>query len=206
MKRIPFWDRIALLLFAVISSSALAASSSNVILTFAHPEHFTDFRIQGRIEQESAVKFAAEMSAALAPTVAQQAPGSTLVLQFTDIDLGGRYEPQKTGFTNTRFYHNGREPVRMYFNYTLTDARGRVLAKGSDSATDTVYLGKYTSEPAKLPFEEFYFEKQTLIAWIKNKIGGPDLNPTVKENVSQMGLLNTRSSGQAGGSLSHLAR
>jgi hypothetical protein len=69
----------------------------------------------------------------------------------------------------------------MYFKYTLTDPRGRVLAKGSDSATDALYLGKNTSESVKLPFEEFSFEKQTLISWIKNKIGTPAANEAVAE-------------------------
>ena len=170
------------LMTLALTSSAFASSPSNVITTFVHPERFTDFRVQSLTEQESAVKFAAEMDEALAPTVAQQAPGSTLVLQFTDFDLDGRYKPQLARrFTNVRFYHNGREPVRMCFNYTLTDPRGRVLAKGSDSATDAMSLGEYTSEPVKFPFEEFYFEKQTLISWIKNKIGDQEPNPTVRE-------------------------
>jgi hypothetical protein len=34
-------------------------------------------------------------------------------------------------------------------------------------------LGKYSSEPVKFPFEEFYFEKKTLISWIKTKIHAP---------------------------------
>ena len=173
---------LVLLMMLFVAASAFASSSPNVIITLIHPERFTDFRAQGRTEQESAVKFAAEMMEALAPTVAQQAPSSTLVLQFTDIDLDGRYKPQLTRrFTNVRFNQNGREPVRMYFKYTLTDPRGRVLAKGSDSATDVLYLGKYTSEPVKLPYEEFYFEKQTLISWIKNKIGGQEPNLTVRK-------------------------
>lgn len=181
MKGHRSWYLIPLMTLA-IASSAFASSQPNVIMTFVRPERFTDFRVQGQTEQWSAAKFAAEMSEALAPTVAQQAPGSTLVFQFTDIDLGGRYKRQLTrNFTNVRFYNNGREPVRMYFKYTLTDPRGRVLAKGSDSATDALYLGKYTSEPVKFPFEEFYFEKQTLISWIKNTIGGQELNPTVRE-------------------------
>jgi len=175
------WYLIPLMMLS-IAASTFASSSSNVIITLVHPERFTDFRVQGRTEQENAVKFAAEMIAALAPAVAQQAPSNTLVLQFTDIDLGDRYKPQLTRrFTNVRFYQNGREPVRMYFEYTLADSSGRVLAKGSDSATDALYLGKYTSEPVKLPYEEFYFEKQTLISWIKNKIGGQEPNLTVRE-------------------------
>ncbi len=188
MKDRRCWYLIPLMML-FIGASAFASSSSNVIITVVHPERFTDFRVQGRTEQESAVKFAAEMMAALAPTVAQQAPSNTLVLQFTDIDLGGRYKPQLTRrFTNVRFYNNGREPVRMDFEYTLANARGRVLAKGSDSATDALYLGKYTSEPVKLHFEEFYFEKQTLISWLKSKIGGQELNRTVREKSLTHGL------------------
>jgi Protein of unknown function (DUF3016) len=173
---------LVLLMMLFGAASAFASTSPNVIITLIHPERFTDFRVQGRSEQESAVKFAAEMMEALTPTVAQQAPGTTLVLQFTDIDLGGRYKPQLTHrFTNVRFYNNGREPVRMDFDYTLADSSGRVLGKGSDSATDALYLGKYTAAPVKLSFEEFYFEKQTLISWIKNKIGRQGPNLAVRE-------------------------
>jgi hypothetical protein len=98
------------------------------------------------------------------------------------IDLGGRYERRLTRrFNDVRFYHNGREPVRFYFDYTLTDSRGRALARGSDSATDVLYLGKYPSEPARLPFEEFFFEKQALMPWIRTKIAAPESSPTLTE-------------------------
>src|SRR5258708_26457386 len=130
MNRTPFWQPIALFLATVAASSALAATPSNVIMTFVHPERLTDFRVQGRNEQDSAVKFAREMSSALAPTVARQAPGCTLAFHFTDIDLRRRYEPRLITLSNdVRFYHNGREPVRLYFHYTLTDPRGRVLSR-----------------------------------------------------------------------------
>ena len=181
MKDHRCWYLIPLMTL-VVTASAFASSSSNVIITFIHPERFTDFRVQGRTEQEGAVKFAAEMMEALAPTVAQEAPNSTLVLQFTDIDLAGHYKPQLARrFFNVRSYNNGREPVRMHFDYTLANSRGRVLAKGSDSASDALYLRKYASELVKLPSEEFYFEKQTLISWIKNKIGGQELSPRLAE-------------------------
>jgi hypothetical protein len=174
MKKHFPWHLMGILLAISAVSSALAASSSNVVMTFVHPERFTDFRVQDRNEWDSAARFAKEMTEALAPTVAQQAPGCTLTFRFTDIDLGGRYERQKIRrFNDARFYHNGREPIRLYFDYTLTDPRGRVIASGSDSATDALYLAKYPSEAVKLPFEEFFFEKQTLISWIKTKIQVP---------------------------------
>lgn len=182
MYKTSFWQPIAMALAFAAVSSASTASPSNVIITFVHPERFTDFRVQGRNEHESAAKFAGEMSSALASTVAKQAPGCTLVFQFTDIDLGGRYEPQlNRRFNNVRFYHNGHEPVRLYFDYTLADPRGRALAKGSASATDALYLGRYASESTQLPFEEFFFEKQTLISWIRNKIKGPESSPNLAE-------------------------
>jgi len=159
---------IGVLLAVSAASSALAASSSNVVMTYDHPERFTDFRVQDRNEWDSAAWFTRNMTEALAPTVAQQAPGCTLSFRFTDIDLGGRYHRDRSN--HVRVYDNGREPVRMYFHYTLTDPRGRVIASGSDSATDAVYLGKYPSEPSKFQFEEFYFERKTLMSWIKNNI------------------------------------
>ena len=151
--------------------STLAAPSSNVVMTFVHPERFTDFRVQDRNEWDSAAWFTRNMTEDLAPTVAQQAPGCTLAFRFTDIDLGRPLQRDRSN--HVRFYSNGREPIRLYFDYTVTDPRGRVIASGSDSATDALYLGKYTSEPARSSFEEFYFEKQTLIYWIKAKIHVP---------------------------------
>jgi Protein of unknown function (DUF3016) len=182
MYRNQFWQPIAFFLATVAGSSALAATPPNVVMTFVHPERFTDFRVQGRNEWDSAAKFAREMSSALALTVAKQAPGCTLAFRFTDIDLGGRYEPRLVRrFNDVRFYHNGREPVRLYFDYTLADPRGRVLASGSDSATDVLYLGRYPSEPVRLPFEEFFFEKQALMSWIRTKINALETSPTLAE-------------------------
>ncbi|HXM02741.1 MAG TPA: DUF3016 domain-containing protein, partial [Chthoniobacterales bacterium] len=71
--------------------------------------------------------------------------------------------------------------IRLYFDYTLTDPRGRVIASGSDSATDAAYLHKYASEPVKFSSEEFYFEKKTLISWITTKIHAPQAGVTSGE-------------------------
>jgi len=179
MKKYFSWHLIGMLLAVSAAFSALAASSSNVVMTFVHPERFTDFRVQDRNEWDSAAWFTRNLTEELAPTVAQQAPGCTLAFRFTDIDLGGRYHRNVSN--HIRVYDNGREPVRLYFDYTLTDGRGRVIASGSDSATDALYLGKYWSESIKFPSEEFYFEKKTLISWIKTKIHAPRAGVTAGE-------------------------
>ncbi|MBV8216158.1 MAG: DUF3016 domain-containing protein [Verrucomicrobia bacterium] len=173
------------LMLLAIAASTFASSSSNVIITFVHPERFTDFRAQDWPEQKTATWFANDMTAALAPLVATRAPGCTLTLQFTDIDLGGRVEYRLgPNFRQIRFYHNGREPVRLYFNYTLTDPHGRVLASGAEAATDTLYLGRYPTESTYIRYEEFFFEKQVLLSWIRTKIGVPAVSQTIEENVN----------------------
>src|SRR5712675_383386 len=168
MKTNCLWRPLTWLM-AATASSALAVSPANVVITYSHPEkfsgtssgYFTDFVVQDRSERETAARFAREIPPKLGPTLAKVAPGCTLTFQFTDIDLGGRYHPGLgPNFRQIRFYHSdGREPVRLYFNYTLTDARGRVLTHGSSAATSASYIGfspTLTVEDIQLKYDEFY--------------------------------------------------
>jgi hypothetical protein len=193
MKKNFLWRPLTLLL-TVAASSALAASPANVVITYAHPEklsgtssgYFTDFVVQDRSERETAARFAREMPTKLGPTLAKVAPGCTLTFQFTDIDLGGRYEPRLgPNFRQIRFYNGGgRDPIRLYFNYTLTDAKGRVLTHGSSAATSASYVGfspNLTVEDIQLKYDEFYFEQELLKSWIKTKIDASSPAPTVNQ-------------------------
>lgn len=193
MKKNFLWRPLTLLL-TVAASSALAASPANVVITYAHPEklsgtssgYFTDFVVQDRSERETAARFAREMPYKLGPTLAKVAPGCTLTFQFTDIDLGGRYEPRLgPNFRQIRFYNGGgRDPIRLYFNYTLTDAKGRVLTHGSSAATSASYVGfspNLTIEDIQLKYDQFYFEQEILKSWIRTNINVSSSPPTVKE-------------------------
>ena len=193
MKKNCLWRPLTLLL-AVAASSAWAASPANVVVTYAHPEklsgtssgYFTDFVVQDRSERETATRFAREMPTKLGPTLAKVAPGCTLTFQFTDIDLGGRYEPRLgPNFRQIRFYNGGgRDPIRLYFTYTLADAKGRVLTHGSSAATSASYVGfspNLTVEDIQLKYDEFYFEQELLKSWIKTNIDVSRPAPTVQE-------------------------
>jgi hypothetical protein len=194
MKKICLWCSLTLLLAAAASSSSLAASPTNIVITYDHPEklsgtssgYYTDFVVQDRSERETAARFAREMPSKLGPTLAKVAPGYTLTFQFTDIDLGGRYEPRLgPRFRQIRFYKGlGRDPVRLYFNYTLTDPKGRVLQHGSSSATSAGYIGfspNLTVEDIQLKYDEFYFEQELLKSWIRTNINVSAPAPTIKE-------------------------
>jgi hypothetical protein len=159
----------ALLLPLVILSltAALSAEPGNVRINFVQPENFSDFRIQGRQENVSAGIFRDQVSSYLSPIVAKRFPGDNLTLKFTDIDLAGRIDPSKTRkLSNVRIDRNIASPLRMYFDYTLTDSHGKILASGSQSLVDVDYLYRYNYYPNQTKSDTLFYEKATLNRWI----------------------------------------
>lgn len=180
MKTLSLWRNLLVLLALTIAISAFAGSASNgkstyvgtgpnVRIEFANPKYFTDIRIHDFDEFKSAKIFGNEMTAALTPVVAKYAPGCTLTLQFTDIDLGGRYEPWKPQHSQIRYERNSL-PIRMSFNYTLTDSRGRVLSQGTKSLVDSLYLGWSAQGQYWENWDYLYYEKQTLLKWAAQNV------------------------------------
>jgi hypothetical protein len=174
------WRSLLVPLASTIAISAFAGPSSNgkqtvnsgapvVRIEFTNPKYFTDIRIHDFDEWKSAKIFGDEMTKALLPVVARYAPGCTLTLQFTDIDLGGRYEPWKPQKTQIR-YERQYLPLRMTFNYRLQDARGRVLSQGTKSLVDTLYLGWSVGGYYWENWDYLYFEKQELIKWAAQNV------------------------------------
>lgn len=148
-------------------ATAHSAEPANVRISFVQPEKFSDFRIQGRQENVSAGIFRNEVSAFLSPYVAKRFPGATLTLNFTDIDLAGRIDPSKTRkLPDARIERNIASPVRLYFNYALTDSYRRILASGSKSLVDSDYLYRYTYYPNRARSDTLFYEKVTLSRWL----------------------------------------
>lgn len=168
MKIDQFFRWLPLLLLSFGIDNALAAEPNNVRIEFVHPKQFSDFRIQGRDERQSAPLFRDEISSYLSPSVAKRFPGETLTLKFTDIDLAGRLEPWRIRrFNNVRFERDiGATPLRLYFDYTLTDPKNRVIASGSAGLVDTDYLARYNYYSPNQRTETLFYEKVTLEKWL----------------------------------------
>jgi hypothetical protein len=148
-------------------TTAFHAAAGNVRISFDHPEKFSDFRIQGRQENVSAGIFRDEVSSYLSPIVAKRFPGSTLSLKFTDVDLAGRIDLSKTRrLSNVRIDRNIASPLRLYFEYALTDSRGKTLASGSKSLVDPDYLYRYNYSPNQTRSDTLFYEKATLNRWL----------------------------------------
>jgi hypothetical protein len=165
MKKLFF--ALFLPLFYVGLTAALSAEPGNVRINFVQPEKFSDFRIQGRQENVSAGIFRDQVSAYLAPVIAKRFPGDRLNLTFTDIDLAGRIDLSKTRkLANVRLDRNIANPLRLYFDYTLTDSSGKGLASGSKSLVDADYLYRYNYYPEQTKSKTLFYEMATLNRWI----------------------------------------
>ena len=164
----PLRRWLVLPLLGMGTCAALANGPSNVRIEFVHPERFSDFSIQGRQEIQSVPIFRDDVSAYLSPSVARRFPGATLSLRFTDIDLAGRLEPWRIRkFTNVRFDRDmGASPVRLYFDYTLTDSKGRIFASGSKALVDGDYIHRYIYYPNSEQWATLFYEKVTLKRWL----------------------------------------
>jgi len=166
MKR--FLCLLVLPLVSVGLSTVFASEPGNIRVEFVHPERFSDFRIQGRSEIASVPIFRDQISDYLSPLVTRRFPGKTLTLRFTDIDLAGRLEPWRIRrFNDVRFERDLQSPLRLYFDYTLTDSKGTVLAGGPQSILDQDYLHKYIDYPISFSLEPLFYEKVNLANWVR---------------------------------------
>jgi Protein of unknown function (DUF3016) len=149
-------------------SAAEGAEPGNVRIDFVHPERFTDFRIQGRDENASVPIFRNEISSFLSPVVAKHYPGETMTLRFTDIDLGGRLG-NRPRFNDTRFNHEWGPPIRLSFEYSVTDSKGSVVAHGSKNLLAQDYVRLYSNYPDSLKTSPVFYEKATLSNWVSGR-------------------------------------
>jgi hypothetical protein len=170
MSGISMKGLLSALLLPLLSlglTAALSAERDNVRINFVQPEKFSDFRVQGRQENVSAGIFRDEVSIYLSPFVAKRFPGSSLSLKFTDIDLAGRIDLSKTRkLSNVRIDRNIASPLRLYFDYALTDSHGKILASGSKSLVDADYLYRYNYYPNQTKGDTLFYEKATLNRWL----------------------------------------
>jgi hypothetical protein len=151
-------------------ATANAAEASNVRIEFVNPKHFSDFRIQGRNEIASVPIFREKISHYLSPTVAKRYPGATLSLKFTDINLAGRLNTSDTRrLNNVRIEREGALPLRLDFDYALSDSRGKVLESGSKSLVDSDYLRRYVNYPISLRGSPLFYERETISRWLNSE-------------------------------------
>jgi hypothetical protein len=97
-------------------------------------------------------------------------PGEQLLVNITDIDRAGAYEPWRgVEFYDTRFILD-IYPPRMTFNYRRIGAGGDVLAEGEREIRDMGYL--MTANPY-FNSDTLRYEKAMIDRWISQELPRP---------------------------------
>ncbi|MDR7133354.1 hypothetical protein J2X06_000538 [Lysobacter niastensis] len=97
-------------------------------------------------------------------------PGEQLLVNITDIDRAGAYEPWRgVQFYDTRFILD-IYPPRMTFNYRRIGAGGDVLAEGEREIRDMGYL--MTANPY-FNSDTLRYEKAMIDRWISQELPRP---------------------------------
>ena len=127
------------------------ATNALIKVQYINPRSFTDFSIHDRNIQYSASLLTGEITRTLEPIMKSRFPGSTLTLQFTNIDLAGS---GSVGTKSVRIVRT-HTPARLSFNYLLADQSGRPLSSGSQSLVDNSNFGRtgYTTRTGPVSTE-----------------------------------------------------
>ena len=114
---------------SVASNSMPARATADV--TFVHPEKYTDVKVTDYNRQQSLDMLLPQLKKVIQEQAAKSLPaGERLEMKVTDIDEAGESRP--AGDLQRRIVKEDY-PARVTFDYTLTDASGKVVKSGHES-------------------------------------------------------------------------
>ena len=96
-------------------------------------------------------------------------PGQRLLIEFTDIDLAGDYEPIVDPVLADVRIVKGIYPPRLSFRYRLEGADGQEIASGEEKLRD---LG-FDTRPVTRDSDPLRFEKRMLKEWLDRLVARP---------------------------------
>ena len=157
--------RTALVVSSLVALPVFAAS--RVEVAFAHPENFTDIMTDYPDNGSHRDDLLKVLGQQFAETVAAGLKeGYHLSLTFSDIDLAGDYRAGfPLGLSRVRVVNELYAP-RLAFDFVVTDAAGRVVAKGHRDITDHSFLNASSAADR----DGFKYEKRLLRQWARDEL------------------------------------
>jgi len=134
-----------------------AKPQGKVIVTYVHPEGFTDMRstFNGPTDAYYLDDFREYVETWAGRRLRE---GLTLTLTFTDIDMAGEINPRpQNARVISSFY-----PLRIKFSWVVTDASGKVLKEAKEELVN-VFPGDQTGFDRNDPL---FHEKDAMDEWI----------------------------------------
>ena len=139
-----------------------------VQVSFVAPEKFRDARFDGRGRRDAENPVLDDFARFLAKEGPRHlAPGQTLAIRFTDIDLAGDIEPTTHPDLRDIRIIKSVYPPRLAFDWELRDASGELVRHGQESLRD---LG-FNLDSAALGNDRLRYEKRLLRRWLGREFG-----------------------------------
>lgn len=143
--------------------------NNRVTVTYVAPEKFTDFSTSSFGEaSEKDLKYLTEIFSEHIEKLAKQylAVDEKLEIAFKDIDLAGRFEPERgPNFQDVRIYRDITFP-RMKFSFRLLGSDGQLRLEGERKLTDMHYNMKILPPTGD---SEYRHDKALLSDWIRSE-------------------------------------
>jgi len=153
--------------FAAGCFSAAMAGAVNV--DYAESERFTDFSDSANFETAVQKGYMKDLTSFLKDRLGNElAPGYTMQIVITDIDMAGEFEPwRQGGFDDVRIVKD-LYPPRIDLSFRVLDAAGNVVREGDRKLRNMNFM--YTRRP--LDSDPLRHEKELLSNWIRREFKG----------------------------------
>jgi len=147
-------------LLVVLSTPAFAGT---VIVSFVHPENYTDASLEGRYGPTADQWTLDQIGHYLEGLGGRLGPQQQLALHVLNVDLAGKIEWWRRNAYDLRILRDAYPP-RFALRYRLTEG-GRTLLEGEETVVDPNYL----ANPALYftPTDPLRFEKVMLGSWFQ---------------------------------------
>jgi hypothetical protein len=153
--------------FAETGSPAAAATPSPVRVVYVHPERFTDVGDREVTSPNVRAAFLRTLERHLQRSAAPRlAPGETLTVTITDVDMAGAFEPWRRTGSDVRIVRD-IYPPRIELTFKMTDASGATVREGTRKLVGLEFLARPTL-PSSDPL---VYEKALLDDWLGDDFG-----------------------------------
>jgi Protein of unknown function (DUF3016) len=155
-----------LAILGLLAGSAVTAAKAETIVTFVHPERFTDASPDGIRPADDRTPALQAMRREFERLGQRLPPGQVLRIEVLDVDLAGIFEPWRLQAPTTRFVNSATWP-RVRLRYVL-ERPGQPPLQGEEDVKDMSYLRHSTSVLSVGPLR---YEEAMLYDWFNQRFG-----------------------------------
>ncbi|HTQ30479.1 MAG TPA: DUF3016 domain-containing protein [Opitutaceae bacterium] len=164
--------RLLLALGALAAGSALRAANPPappVDVTYVNPDKFTDVKDSYFVNDKVRDEYLDELKQHFQAQAKDYVPaGWHLALRVTDVDMAGDFEPWRGPQYDDIRIVKDVYPPRMKFEFTLTNAAGKVVKEGQRSITNLSFLNEIN---IYFPDDQLRYEKALIDDWYRQEFG-----------------------------------